>query len=314
MINLPSLIDDARCFETIRVMRWPDGLKCPECRSTEVIKDGRDDTQPQRQRYRCHGRGKRFDDLGGTTLAGHHRPLRARVLCLYFVGLNLSNEPTAREPGIDPDDARVMASQLRQVIAEGKPEVVPGGEVECDEVYVVAGHEGRPEAVRRRGRAARRRRLKGASGRGMLAQEEPPIPGMIQRGGPVVIGMLANVKRVTIAPLIKKTIAPGTLVYTDEYDIYARLEEWGYAHETVCHAEGEYARDDDGDGLREVRVNMMEGFWSLLRGWLRPDRGISQERLRWSLGSFEFVRDVRRRGEAPLGSLTELLVTTRNPG
>jgi transposase len=37
-------------------------------------------------------------------------------------------------------------------------------------------------------------------------------------------------------------ITEGTVVYTDEYDIYSRLREWGYDHRTVCHAEGEYAR------------------------------------------------------------------------
>jgi transposase len=46
---------------------------------------------------------------------------------------------------------------------------------------------------------------------------------MIERGGAVVIRMLANVQQVTIKPLIQVTIAPGTLVYTDEYDIYSRL-------------------------------------------------------------------------------------------
>jgi transposase len=137
---------------------------------------------------------------------------------------------------------------------------------------------------------------------------------MIRRGGQVVIRMLADVKRTTIGPLIRRTIAAGTLVYTDEYGIYARLPEWGYGHETVCHAAGEYARDDDGDGFCEVHVNTMEGFWSLLRSWLRPHRGISQERLPFYLGFFEFVHNVRRRGKALLGSLIELLVAPRNPG
>ena len=53
--------------------------------------------------------------------------------------------------------------------------------------------------------------------------------------------MLADVRQATIGPLIKATIAPGTLVHTDEYDIYSRLEEWGYRHKTVCHGKGEYA-------------------------------------------------------------------------
>ena len=98
---------------------------------------------------------------------------------------------------------------------------------------------------------------------------------VVQQGGNVVIRMLENVKQKTIGPLITSTIAAGTLVNTDEYDIYARLEQWGYRHQAVCHGRGEYARDDDGDGFHEVHVNTMEGFWSLLRSWLRPHRGIS---------------------------------------
>jgi len=64
----------------------------------------------------------------------------------------------------------------------------------------------------------------------------------------------------------------------------------------VCHAQGEYARDEDGDGFHEVHVNTMEGFWSLLRSWLRPHRGICQAKLPLYLGFFEFVHNARKRG------------------
>ncbi len=63
-----------------------------------------------------------------------------------------------------------------------------------------------------------------------------------------------------------------------------------------------------------VHVNTLEGFWSLLRSWLRPHRGVSQERLPLYLGFFEFVHNVRRRGKALLESLIGLLVAPRNPG
>ena len=111
-----------------------------------------------------------------------------------------------------------------------------------------------------------------------MEKEKPPVFGMIQRGGEVCIKMLNNVKQKTIKPIIEKFVAPDSLVYTDEYSIYSRLEEWGYDHKTVNHGIGEYARDEDGDGFHEVHVNTMEGFWSLLRSWLRPHRGISQEK------------------------------------
>ena len=48
---------------------------------------------------------------------------------------------------------------------------------------------------------------------------------MIQRGGEVVLHMLANVQQQTIKPIIQTTVSAGTLIYTDEYDIYARLED-----------------------------------------------------------------------------------------
>ena len=131
---------------------------------------------------------------------------------------------------------------------------------------------------------------------------------MIERGGQVCIRMLENVKQKTLQPLIAKTIERGSLVYTDEYNIYARLKSWGYEHKSVCHSSGEYAVDEDGDGFCEIHVNTMEGFWSLLRSWLRPHRGISQEKLPWYLGFFEFTHNIRRRGKALLPSLLHLLV------
>jgi transposase-like protein len=313
MLNVQTLIDDAKCFEIVRHMRWPDGITCPHCTSLQATRQGFDETRPMRQKYECRACRKRFDDLTGTIFAGHHRPLRTRILGLYFMGLNLSNEQIAKELDLNGDDAQKMTSQLRRGIVERRPEVRLSGEVECDEVYVTAGHKGHPQAVRRKGRPGRRRRLKGERGRGTSEKEKPPILGMIRRSGQVVIRMLADVKQVTIAPLIRRTIAKGTVVYTDEYNIYDRPEGWGYSHRTVCHAAGEFARDEDGDGSCEVHVNTIEGFWSLWRSWLRPHRGVSQEKLPLYLGSFEFVHNVRRRGKALLRALIGLLVAPTPP-
>ena len=62
-----------------------------------------------------------------------------------------------------------------------------------------------------------------------------------------MLHLLANVQQKTIRPIIEATVAAGSLVHTDEYDIDTRLESWGYRHQTVCHARGEYARDEDGE-------------------------------------------------------------------
>lgn len=136
---------------------------------------------------------------------------------------------------------------------------------------------------------------------------------MIQRGGQVVIKMMENVQTKIIKPVISKFIESGTRIFTDEYDIYHYLSREGYDHKSVCHSAGEYARDEDDDGFHEVHVNTMEGFWSLLRSWLRPHRGISQEKLPIYLGFFEYVHNIRKRGKALLCSLVSLLLQPCRP-
>ena len=150
MVNIQNLIDDAKCFETVRDLRWSDGIFCPHGGSARLIKRGFDDTQPHRQRYRCHGCARDFDDLTGTVLAGHHQPLRVWILCLYFMGLNRSNRQIAQELGLNKDDAQHMTTHLRQgLVAQQEPASLHG-EVECDEVYLVAGHKGHPTAVKKK--------------------------------------------------------------------------------------------------------------------------------------------------------------------
>ena len=307
-INLLDLIDPKKCFALIRFIRWGERVTCPKCGSHHVIKKGFDDTQSDRQRYQCKHCQARFDDLTDTIFAGHHKPLGVWILCLYLMGLNLSNHQIGNELDLNKDDTQQMTSQLRSDIVEKKPEVILEKEVELDEMYLVAGFKGQPLKVAQKQRKGRRRRLRGKPGRGTAAQEKPPIFGMMQRGGEVVIKMLDNVQQLTIKPLIQKAVALGTLIFTDEYNIYQRLAQWGYEHKSVCHGSGEYARDEDGDAFHEVHVNTIEGFWSLLRSWLLPHRGISQDKLPLYLGFFEFVHNLRARGKNLLPSLLECLL------
>ena len=151
LVNLSSLIDDAKCYELVRQHRWPDGVRCPRCDAAPAARYGRDDAQPDRQRYRCPACGGRFDDLTGTVLAGHHQPLRVWVLCLYLMGLNLSNRQIAQELALNESDVQFMTEQLRTGLAAKVPPVKLEGKVEIDEVYVVAGHKGNSAAIAKRG-------------------------------------------------------------------------------------------------------------------------------------------------------------------
>jgi len=310
MINIANLIDEQRCYEKVRMIRWPEMVVCVQCGSINVTKNGKHKSSIHRQRYECQDCTKKFDDLTSTIFAGSHIPLKTWLLSSYFMGLNLSNSQIADELDINKETAHNLCTKLREGIVIKKEVKELENEVEFDEVYVVAGHKGLPEEVLKKERKARPRRLKGKRGRGTLKDEKVPILGMIQRDGEVVIKMLPNVQIVTIEPIIKTIVKAGTLIYTDEYSIYNKLENWGYEHKTVNHSAGQYAIDEDGDGFCEVHVNTMEGFWSLLRSWLRPHRGVSQNKLPFYIGAFEFFHNCKKRGKKLFGSI---LTTLLNP-
>jgi len=94
-VNIHGLLDNAKCYQMVRKLRWQEGIECPHDHATEVTKNGRDETQQDRQRYMCRMCNPSFDDLTKTVFTGHHQPQSACVLCLYFMGLNLSNRQIA---------------------------------------------------------------------------------------------------------------------------------------------------------------------------------------------------------------------------
>ena len=87
----------------------------------------------------------------------------------------------------------------------------------------------------------------------------------------VRIRVMKNTQGSTLCPFVERFTQPEATLYTDEYDSYNHVQR---VRHTVCHSRNEYARDDDGDGIREVHVNSNEGGWTGLRNLLRPFRGV----------------------------------------
>jgi transposase-like protein len=121
IITIKHLVNDAQCYAAIRQLRWKEGVICPNCDSSQTIRRGFASSQRHSQRYQCKTCDKRFDDLTGTVLAGHHQPLSVWVLCLYFMGLNLSNAQIAQELDLNKDDLHFMTEHLRTGIDKKKP-------------------------------------------------------------------------------------------------------------------------------------------------------------------------------------------------
>ena len=69
MINLQNVLIDSRCYETVRLLRYPTG-SVVRTAAAEITKQGRDTTQPARQKYHCECCYRRFDDLTETKVGG----------------------------------------------------------------------------------------------------------------------------------------------------------------------------------------------------------------------------------------------------
>src|SRR5262249_50704312 len=158
---------------------------------------------------------------------------------------NLSNEQIGKELDLDPDDAQRMTTGLREGVVLRRPEVTLRGEVECDEVYVVAGPNGHPPAGRKKRRLGRPPRLKGGGDVGEGEAADLRHDPADRRGRSPHAGR---------RPAEDDRPAQQGDDRSGERGLYRRVRhrppayEWGYEHHTVCHAAGEFARDEDGDG------------------------------------------------------------------
>jgi len=119
----------------------------------------------------------------------------------------------------------------------------------------------------------------------------------------VRLEVVAHSDRETLEDGVDRTTLEGTMVYTDEWRAYGRLPTMKRRHATVCHADRQWARDDDGDGIREVHDNTLEGLWTGSRNFLRPFRGVNKVYLYQYVAMFEWGHNVKRVTEAFMWAL-----------
>jgi transposase-like protein len=150
-------------------------------------------------------------------------------------------------------------------------------EVECDETYVGG-----------------RTKFKHARKIAQLPQkpsihDKTPVMGILQRGGQVRAMVVKNHKRVSLQAEIRKHIAPGSTVYTDDLHSYRGLHE--YHHHYVDHLT-KYVSG-------KIHTNGLENFWSLLK---RSIKGTYIQVSPWHLQSYvaEQVHRFNTRKKLPI--------------
>jgi transposase-like protein len=137
-----------------------------------------------------------------------------------------------------------------------------------------------------------RRRANKRRGRGTYANDRPPVLGTVGRqSGQVRLRVVKDTTSHTLSAHVHRFTLAATHVYTDEYDSYNRIAR---IRSMVTHGTREWARDDDGDGIREVHTNSAEGMWTGLRNFLRPFRGVHKAYLSGYVAVHEFRVNLKR--------------------
>ena len=142
-----------------------------------------------------------------------------------------------------------------------------------------------------------RRRANKTRGHGSWDTDRVPISGVVGReSGQIRLHVCAHSDRATLQPFVEAHTSPHATVNTDEWQAYDRLSATGRGHATVCHTPGrrEWARDDDGDGIREVHDTTLEGIGTGVRNFLRPLRGVSTWFLSQYVAIFEWTYNLKQ--------------------
>jgi transposase len=271
---ISDLLDEDACYH--RLLSWihPGGLSCPDCRHHDPLHIHRRHREPVLD-YRCGHCGRVFNAFTGTALQGlHYRPSTI-LLILRGIAQGVPTAQLARELNCDRGHLLALRHKLQEVAYRCRDRLpLDDPVVEADELYQNAGEKGVPHLDPL---DPPRRRANQVPGHGSWDNDRPPVCGVVGReSGRLLLGVEHHADGPRLQAGVRRATWPKATANTDEWPGYAGLAGIGRRHVTVCHAAGEWARDDDGDGIREVHNNTSEGIWTGLRNFLRPFRGVNK--------------------------------------
>jgi transposase len=142
-----------------------------------------------------------------------------------------------------------------------------------------------------------RHRANKVRGHGTYETDRPPIFSIVGRStGEVRYFVREHSDGVTCREVLASSVPGGAaILYTDEWGGYWAVEEkLKLEHGKVKHGEKEWARDDDGDGKREVHCNSCEGAGAGLRTYLRAFRGVHKYYLAEYVATYETMLNAKQ--------------------
>lgn len=290
---ITDLLDEQECYDFLLRTLHPDGLKCPEGHQLPPDQAPHDVNRAPVVDYRCRVCGRVYNLFTGTVWSGTQYDCPTVVLVMRGIAQGVPTKQLADELGRDYGTLLERRHRIQRLAFQNRPtQPLPDKHTEADEMFQNAGEKGRehndPDDPPRH-RANKRK------GRGTKENDRPPILGIVGRqSGQLRLIVCENTQQATIQPGVECATQADTNVYTDECSAYDHLCETGRGHASVCHTQNEWARDDDGDGVREVHCNTLEGIWTGLRNFLRPFRGIHKKYLALYVAMFEWSYNLKR--------------------
>jgi len=166
----------------------------------------------------------------------------------------ISSYELARALGVTQKTAWFMLSRIRLAM-QAKSFTKIDGEVEVDETFI--------GGKARNMHASKRRRLGISQSRSMIGKIA--VMGLLERhgedGSQVRLRVVRNRRKHELEQTIGEHVEAGSTLYTDALRSYDRMDQRGYIHHVIDHAEA-YV-----DG--QVHTNGLENFWSLLKRALK---------------------------------------------